>query len=111
MIENMIDQPVKSDNMITLITFEKLQQVQEMITPYLLDYNYFNQHHKMIATDLSKQQALDADPKAMQEIYFTGNLEHDNDAIMFYITEEGKENALDFSQRAVKVLWIYFHLT
>ena len=38
----MIDQPVKSDNMITLITFEKLQQVQEMITPYLLDYNYFN---------------------------------------------------------------------
>ena len=65
MIENMIDQPVKSDNMITLITFEKLQQVQEMITPYLLDYNYCNQHHKMMATDLSKQKVLDADPKAM----------------------------------------------
>ena len=30
----------------------------------------------MIAVDLSKQQALDADPKAIQQINFTGNLDH-----------------------------------
>ena len=40
----------------------------------LLDYNYFNKHYKMIAIDLSKQQALDADPKAIQQINITGNL-------------------------------------
>ena len=32
-------------------------------TGYLLDYNYFKEHYKLIAVDLSKQQKLDADPK------------------------------------------------
>ena len=32
----------------------------------LLDYNYFEKCYRMIAIDLSKQQALDADPKAIQ---------------------------------------------
>ena len=50
----------------------------------------------MIAIDSSKQQALDADPKAMQQINFTGNLERDNGTIMFFIIEEAKETALDF---------------
>ena len=36
--------------------------------------NYFKKYYKMIATDLSKQQALDADPKAIQKINFTRNL-------------------------------------
>ena len=40
----------------------------------LLIYNYFNNCYKMIAIDLSKQQALDADPKRIQWINFTGNL-------------------------------------
>ena len=39
-----------------------------------LDYNYFNKYYKMIAIDLSNQQALDADPQAIQQINFTGNL-------------------------------------
>ena len=39
----------------------------------------------MITIDLSKQQALDADPNAIQQINFTGNLERDDDAIMFCI--------------------------
>ena len=52
-------------------TLEKVQLVKEMITQLvlLLDYNYFKKH-KMIATDLSKQQELDVDPKAIQDIYF-----------------------------------------
>ena len=55
----------------------------------------------MIAIDLSKQQALDADPKAIQQINFTGNLE--NGAAIFLIMEEVKETVLDFSQGTVKV--------
>ena len=40
-----------------------------------LDSNYFNSHYKMIAINLTKQQVLDADPKAIQQINFTGNME------------------------------------
>ena len=55
----------------------------------------------MIVTDLITQLALDADPKAMQQIYFTGNLE--NNAVIFFITAEPKEPVLDFSQGIVKL--------
>ena len=58
----------------------------------------------MIAIHLSKQQAFDADPKAIQQINFNGNLDRAEGATMFFIIEEGKENVLDFSQGAVKVL-------
>ena len=43
-------------------------------------------YYKTIATDLSKQQPLDADPIAIQQIHFTGNLE--NNAAILFITEE-----------------------
>ena len=36
---------------------------------------YFNEHYKKIVRDLRKHQAIDADPKAIQQINFTGNLE------------------------------------
>ena len=55
----------------------------------------------MIPTDLSKQQPLDADPKAIQQINFTRNLEQQ--ATIFFITEEAKETVLDFSEGTVKV--------
>ena len=60
----------------------------------------------MIAIDLRKQQALDAELKAMQQIIFTGNLEKKEMLIqkMFFIMEEGKESILDFSQGTVTVL-------
>ena len=47
---------------------------------------------KMIAIDLNKQQALDADPKAIQQINFTGNLARDGNANsrMFLTVEEAK---------------------
>ena len=56
----------------------------------------------MIARDLSKQQAHDADPKAIQQINFTGNLEQDNSETMFFIIEEAKETILDFPQEQRK---------
>ena len=58
----------------------------------------------MIAKDLSKQQALDADPRAIQQINFTANLDRDGNTTMFFIIEEAKETVLDFSQGTLKVL-------
>ena len=58
----------------------------------------------MIAIDLSKQQALDADPRAIQQIDFTANLDRIGNIKMFFIIEETKETVLDFSQGTVKVL-------
>ena len=62
----------------------------------------------MIAIDLSKQQAIDADPKAIQQINFTGNLigggDVNDNTIIFFITEAVKETILDFSQGTDKVL-------
>ena len=58
----------------------------------------------MIAIDLSKQQALVDDPKVIQQINFTGNLNQRGGATMFFIIEEAKETILDFSQGTVNVL-------
>ena len=64
----------------------------------------------MISIDLSKQQALDVDPKAIQQIDFTGNLDSLVNTTMFFIIEEAKETILDFSQVTVRILEIYFAL-
>ena len=56
----------------------------------------------MIAKDLNNQQAVDAHPKAIQQISLTGNLYQGEQ--MFFITEESKENILDFLHRTVRVL-------
>ena len=58
----------------------------------------------MIAIDLSKQQALDADPRKIQQINFTVNLDRDEDTTIFFIIEQEKETIFEFSQATVKVL-------
>ena len=88
-----------------MITFERLQLVKEMIAQlvvYQIIYNYFNNCYKRIARDLSKQQALDADPKAIQKINFTANPNREGNTTMFFITKEAKETILDFSQELLK---------
>ena len=55
----------------------------------------------MIAIDLSKQQAWYADPKAIQQINFAANLERPENARFYFILEEAKETAFEFSQVAV----------
>ena len=74
--KNFFDQPVKS----SVRTFDNIQKIvtgqgDDSTNGCLLDYNYFNNYDKMIAIDLSKQQAIDADLKAIQQINFTGNLD------------------------------------
>ena len=105
--QNVFDQPVKNN----LRTNENIRKIttgqrDEYTTGCLLDYNYFNNYFKMIVIDLSKQQAFDADSKALQQIDITGNLTREEYAntTMFFIIVEAKENVLDFSQGAVKVL-------
>ena len=58
----------------------------------------------MFVIDLSKQQALDADPRAIQQINFTANLDRARNTTMFFIMEETKETVLEFSQGTVKFL-------
>ena len=58
----------------------------------------------MIAIYLSKQQALDVDPRVIQQISSTANLDRANNTRIFFVLDEAKENVLDFSQGTVKVL-------
>ena len=76
-------------------------QGDDYITGCFLD---FKEHYKMIAIGLSKQQALDADPKAIKQIAFTGNLFRAENTTMFFIIEEAKETTLDFSEQIMKEL-------
>ena len=58
----------------------------------------------MIAVDVSKQQALDDDPKAIQQIDFTENLDRAGNTSLYFILEEAKETVFEFLQGTVKVL-------
>ena len=103
--ENFFDQPIKNKK----TTYENIRKIatgqgDDYTTDCLLDYSYFIDTCKMIAVDLSKQQALDADPRAIQQINFTVNLDRAGDRRIYFILEEAKETILDFSQGTVKVL-------
>ena len=92
-----------------MITYNNIWKIatgqgDDYTTGYLLDYPYFEEHYKLIALDLRKQQALHAYPKAIQQINFTGNVSQERGAAMFSIIEDAKESVLDFSQGNVKVL-------
>ena len=103
--ENFLDQLIKNNK----VTYENIRKIatgqgDDYTTGYLLDYSYFVDTCKMIAVDLSKQQALDADPRAIQQINFTANLNRAGNTPVYFILEESKEIILDFSQGTVKVL-------
>ena len=103
--ENFFDQSIKNNK----VTYENIRKIapgqgDDYKTGCLLDYTYFTNTYKMIAVDLSKQQALDADPTAIQQINFTANLDRAGNTKVYFILEEAKETILDFSQGTVKVL-------
>ena len=73
----------------------------------MLDFAYFEKNYKLIAADVSKQKALDADSRAIQQIISTGKIKATRDntrVIIYYILEPSKETKLEFSKRATKVL-------
>ena len=99
---NFFDQPVRND----LRTYDNIRKIaigqgDEHTTGCLIDYPYFK-NYKVIPIDLSKQQNLDTDRKAIQQINFTGNLDWGGITQMFFIIEEVKETVLDFQKEQVK---------
>ena len=104
-VRNFFDQTIDSMTK-TYQNIRKIAAGQEddYTTACLLDYPYFKDYYKMIAIDVSKQKALDADLRAIQQINFTANLDRTGNTTMFFIIEEAKETVLDFSQGTVKVL-------
>ena len=108
---NFFDQPIKKDLKIYgNITKIVKGQGDDYTTGTLKDYPYIKKYYKLVAIDLSKQQKLDADPKATYQINFNRNIDIAEGSTMFFIIEEDKETVLDFWKGAVKVLWFYFFL-
>ena len=108
--KNVFDQPII--NMIkTYENFRKITigQGVDYTTGCLLDYTYFKKFYKMIAIYLSKQQALDADPKAIHQINFTADLSRAGNTRIYFILEEAKQTIFEFSQETVKVLKMLFY--
>ena len=90
-----MDLPVRND----LITYDYIRKIAtgqggDYTTGCLLDYNYFKNYYKMITIDLSKEQPIYVDPKSIQQINSTGNLEQQ--ATTFFIIGEAKETVLHF---------------
>ena len=91
--ENFFDQPVKKNK----VSYENIRkfntdQGDDYTTDCFLDYPYF------------KDKALDADPRAIQQITFTANLDREGNTGIYFILEDAKETILNFSQGTVKVL-------
>ena len=68
----------------------------------MLDYQYFKNHHQLIAVDISKQKELDANPRAIQQIEFYGKLETNSQVCT--VLEKSKETVLEFYKGTAKVL-------
>ena len=105
MESNCFDQPIKNDK----ITYDNIRKIATgqgdgYTTRCLLDYVYFKKYYKMIAIDLSKQQALDANPRAIQQINFPANLDRTGNTRIYFILEEAKKTVSDFPQGTVNVL-------
>ena len=95
---NFYDNPVENNS-------EKYRELKKAMigkgedytTGSLLDYNYFINHYKLIAVDLSKQKELDADPRAIQQTMLETN------STIYWVLEKSKEAILEFYKGTVKV--------
>ena len=96
------DNPIESD----IEKYRELKTVmigkgEDYTTGPLLDFNYFNEHYKLVAVDLSKQKELDADPRAIQQIEFKYML--GTNSTIYWVLEKCKEPILEFYKGTVKV--------
>ena len=104
---NFYDQPIND----LIKQYDEVRKVStghgdDYTTGSLLDYAYFKDNYRLIVVDLSKQKALDADPRAIQQIVFQGVVGgDDNTKIRLYtILEQSKETVLEFYKGTAKVL-------
>ena len=90
--QNIFDHPVKSN----LRTYNKIRKIasgqgNDYTASSLLDYNYCNKYYKMIALDLSRQQAVDTDPKGVQQIKVINRGKKVNEnTVMFFIIKKAR---------------------
>ena len=88
-------------------SYEKIIRITDHSGYYtrgnLLDYEYFKEHYKLIAIDLSKQIELE-NKDTKQQINFIGNLERDNGAVMFFIIEKSEETIIEFLQNYASIV-------
>ena len=99
---NFYDNSIESD----IEKYRELKKVmigkgEDYTTGSLLDNDYFKKHYKLVAVDLSKQEELDADPRAIQQIEFKYMLE--TDSTIYWVLEKSKETILEFYKGTVKV--------
>ena len=105
---NFYDQPI-NDSIKQYDEIRKIStgQGDDYTTGCLLDFSYFEKNYRLIAVDLSKQKALDADSRAIQQIIFTGKIKstvQNTRVIIFYILKQSNETMLEFSKGTKKVL-------
>ena len=97
------DQPITDG----IRKYDELRKVttgkgDDYTTGCLLDYQYFKDHYQLIAADPSKQNELDADSRAIQQIEFYGIL--NTNSQVFTVLEKSKETVLEFYKGTAKVL-------
>ena len=100
---NFYDQPINSQ----IRKYDEIRKIatgkgNNYATGCLLDYKYFKDFYQLVAIDLSKQKELDADPRAIQQIEFTGSV--DKDIIILFVLEQSKETVLEFYKGTAKVM-------
>ena len=105
---NFYDQPI-NNSIKQYVEVRKIStgQGDNYTTGCLLDYSYFRKYYRLLAADLSKQKALDADSRAVQQIIFTGKIKAavaNTRIVIFYVLEKSKETILEFSKGTTKVL-------
>ena len=103
--KNVFDQPI-NNNIKTYANIKKIAtgQGDDYTAGSLLDCAYFIDNYKLIAIDLSKPQALDADSRAVQQVNFTTNLDRTGNTRKIFILKKPKETVLEFSQQTIKLL-------
>ena len=104
---NFYDQPIND----LIKQYDEIRKVStgygdDYTTECLLDYAYFKDNYKLIAVHLRKQKALDADPRAIQQIVFQGVAGGENNAKirLYTIPSKSKETMLEFSKGTAKVV-------
>ena len=100
---NFYDQPINDQ----IKKYDEIRKIatgkgDDYTTGCLLDYQYFKDHYQLIAVDLSKQNELDSDPRAIQQIEFYGRL--DTNSQVCTVLEKSKETVLEFYEGAANVL-------
>ena len=100
---NFYDQPINDK----IRQYDKIRKIttgkgDNYATECLLDYKYFKDFYKLVATDLSKQKELDVDPRAIQQIEFYGKL--NADSFVLFVLEKSKQTVLEFYKGTAKVM-------